>query len=247
MPRAWRRSSGPLFRQPELRIVLTGAGTSAYIGECLAPALTRMLRRRVDAIPTTDLVSSPQSYLSAETPTLMVSFGRSGNSPESLAAVELASAYVRQCSHLIVTCDADGALYQRGRVAPDSAVILLPAASNDRSFAMTSSFTGMLFAAALALRALPIGREHSDALGRLAQIAAHRSPAAAAEPGERPCDPRGLPRQPGAQGAGARGRAEDARAHRRPGNGRRRLAARLPSWTQNHPECRHAGGRLCRQ
>ena len=158
---------GPLLARADLRIVLTGAGTSAHIGECLAPALTQTLRRRVDAIPTTDLVASPQSYLSLETPTLMVSFGRSGNSPESLAALELASACVRNCAHLIVTCDVDGALYQRGHAASDSAVILLPPASNDRSFAMTSSFTGMLFAAALALRTLP-GGERSQVLARLA-------------------------------------------------------------------------------
>src|ERR1700683_1553554 len=94
----------PLLKRPELRLVLTGAGTSAHIGKCLAPALTRGLRRRVDAISTTDLVASPQSYLSAETPTLLVSFGRSGNSPESIAALERADACVRDCRHLIVTC-----------------------------------------------------------------------------------------------------------------------------------------------
>jgi tagatose-6-phosphate ketose/aldose isomerase len=71
----------PLLERSELRIVLTGAGTSAHIGKCLAPALTRSLRRRVDAIATTDLVASPPSYLSAATPTLLVSFSRSGNSP----------------------------------------------------------------------------------------------------------------------------------------------------------------------
>ena len=31
----------PLLANPELRVVLTGAGTSSFIGECLAPALTR--------------------------------------------------------------------------------------------------------------------------------------------------------------------------------------------------------------
>ncbi|MFA9215587.1 MAG: hypothetical protein ACEQSK_00635, partial [Sphingomonadaceae bacterium] len=32
---------GPLLARPDLRIILTGAGTSAYIGECLVPALLR--------------------------------------------------------------------------------------------------------------------------------------------------------------------------------------------------------------
>jgi tagatose-6-phosphate ketose/aldose isomerase len=38
------RYLGPLLADPALRIVLTGAGTSAFIGECLAPALARQLR-----------------------------------------------------------------------------------------------------------------------------------------------------------------------------------------------------------
>jgi tagatose-6-phosphate ketose/aldose isomerase len=167
----------PLLKLPELRILLTGAGTSAFIGECLAPMLTRTLRRRVDAVPTTDLVASPPSHLSTRTPTLLVSFGRSGNSPESVAALEIADAYLEHCAHLIVTCDAQGALYQRGSMAPDACVLLLPEASNDRSFAMTSSFTGMLLAAALALRAVPIAATRSRVLAHLAaQILPGRVP-----------------------------------------------------------------------
>ncbi len=53
-------SSQPLVANPYLRVVLTGAGTSAYIGDCLAPALSARLRRRVDAIATTDLLSGPE-------------------------------------------------------------------------------------------------------------------------------------------------------------------------------------------
>jgi tagatose-6-phosphate ketose/aldose isomerase len=158
----------PLLRLADLRILLTGAGTSAHIGECLAPALARTLARRVDAIPTTDLVASPQSYLTSNTPTLLVSFGRSGNSPESVAALEIADACVSRCSHLIFTCDAEGALYKRAKLAPHSYVILLPEASNDRGFAMTSSFTGMLLAAALTFRAVPTGGARTAALASLA-------------------------------------------------------------------------------
>jgi tagatose-6-phosphate ketose/aldose isomerase len=143
----------PLLARREVRIVLTGAGTSAYIGECLAPALTQLLDRRVDAIPTTDLVSSPPSYLSHTTPTLLVSFGRSGNSPESVAAVHLADALIKDCAHLIITCDAEGALAQVARKHSRARVVVLPERSNDRSFAMTSSFTGMLLTAALLLGA----------------------------------------------------------------------------------------------
>ena len=40
----------PLLAEDDLRIVLTGAGTSAFVGELLAPALTKQLRRRVEAV-----------------------------------------------------------------------------------------------------------------------------------------------------------------------------------------------------
>ena len=53
--RAWLR---PLLDRKDLRIVLTGAGTSAFVGECLAPALKKALQLRVEAIATTDLVGA---------------------------------------------------------------------------------------------------------------------------------------------------------------------------------------------
>ncbi|HEY3731520.1 MAG TPA: SIS domain-containing protein [Steroidobacteraceae bacterium] len=159
----------PLLGRSELRVVLTGAGTSAHIGKCLAPALTRIYGRRIDAIASTDLVASPHSYLSAQTPTLLVSFGRSGNSPESVAAIERADACVPDCWHLIITCDPEGALYRRARQAPRCCAILMPAAANDRSYAMTSSFTVMLLAAALVLRAVPANGARALGLARLAQ------------------------------------------------------------------------------
>ena len=100
---------GPLLAEPRLRIILTGAGTSAFAGECLAPLLSARLGRRVEAIATTDLVCAPHLYFEPDTPTLLVSFGRSGNSPESVAAIELADRLVKQLSHLVITCNAEGA------------------------------------------------------------------------------------------------------------------------------------------
>jgi tagatose-6-phosphate ketose/aldose isomerase len=140
----------PLLQLPDLRIVLSGAGSSAYVGECLAPVLTRTLGRRVEAIATTDLVAAASGWLSAGTPTLLVSFARSGNSPESAAAVEIVEGYVKRCAHLVVTCNAHGALNRRAQSLANAHAIVLPEATHDRSFAMTSSFTGMLLAAAAA-------------------------------------------------------------------------------------------------
>jgi tagatose-6-phosphate ketose/aldose isomerase len=141
----------PLAADPRLRVVLTGAGTSAYIGDCLAPALAARLRRRVEAIATTDLLSGPDLRLPSDGPTLLVSFARSGNSPESVAAVELAEQLLDgRVFHLIITCNAEGALATRAQGKRNAHVLLMPEAAHDRGFAMTSSFSAMLVAGALA-------------------------------------------------------------------------------------------------
>ncbi len=96
-----------------LRVVMSGAGTSSFIGDCLVPALSVRLQRRVEAIATTDLVSGPQLQLQSDVPTLLVSFARSGNSPESVAAVDFAERAVADVHHLIITCNAEGELAKR--------------------------------------------------------------------------------------------------------------------------------------
>ena len=138
----------PIAQNPLARIILTGAGTSAYIGQCLAAVLDRQLAARVDAVPTTDIVSCPELHLHADQPLLLVSFGRSGNSPESLQAVSLAESLVKDVRHLLVTCNREGALgSERVRQAM---TLLLPEETHDVSFAMTSSFTCMMYATLVA-------------------------------------------------------------------------------------------------
>lgn len=146
----------PLLARADLRIVLTGAGTSAFIGECLAPAMLGQ-GRRVEAVPTTDLVSGPRQFLQPAVPTLLVSFGRSGSSPESVAAVALAEQLVGEVYHLVITCNTDGALCQWAQGRNNAYAILLPDATHDRGFAMTTSFTSMLLAAAGAFGVLTPG------------------------------------------------------------------------------------------
>ncbi|MBM2618567.1 SIS domain-containing protein [Actinoplanes sp. LDG1-06] len=133
------------------RIVLTGAGTSAYAGEVLAPELARALKRPVEAIATTDIVTDPQAVVAGDRPVLLVSFARSGNSPESVAAAGLIDQLAPAAHHLVITCDADGQLARAYAGAANAAVVTLPAETNDRGFAMTSSFTSMVLAAYLCL------------------------------------------------------------------------------------------------
>ena len=140
----------PLLADRNVRIVCAGAGTSAYVGQCLAPALART-GRRADAIATTDIVSNPASAFACEAPTLVVHFARSGDSPESVAAFDLAEQLIERCHQLVITCNSEGNLLRHAQEKAPGHCIVLPDACNDRSFAMTSSFTGMLLAAAQAL------------------------------------------------------------------------------------------------
>jgi tagatose-6-phosphate ketose/aldose isomerase len=148
---ALNRFLRPLLERAATRVILTGAGTSAFIGECLAPYLAAKLPCRVEAIPTTDLVSAPHLYFEAGTPTLLVSFGRSGDSPESIAALDLANSIVGDIHHLAITCNPAGALARKVGSIGNGMTILLPEETHDRSFAMTSSFSCMTYAALAAL------------------------------------------------------------------------------------------------
>ncbi|GAB7067625.1 SIS domain-containing protein [Mycobacterium hodleri] len=161
-PDAWREVAGrtdedaaaflaELVARPDLRIILTGAGSSAFAGEIAAPALRRHLGRRVEAIPTTDIVAGPLDFLERHTPTLMVSFGRSGNSPESLATTALADELVDEVWHLVLTCDRDGKLGREHVGRANSLVVYMPERTNDVGFAMTSSLTSMLLSCLLML------------------------------------------------------------------------------------------------
>jgi tagatose-6-phosphate ketose/aldose isomerase len=54
------------------KLILTGAGTSAYIGLSLRGSFQRHLRINSESIATTDLVTHPQDYISSEDKILMV-------------------------------------------------------------------------------------------------------------------------------------------------------------------------------
>ena len=161
-PRVWRQVGGlvgagvrgfvtPLLDRPDARVLLVGAGTSAFAGEVLAPGLRRALARRVEAVPTTDVVANPVEYLAGDVPTLMVSFARSGDSPESAAATDLADRVLSEVRHLVLTCNPQGRLARAYGGQDRAHVLLMPEAADDQGFAMTSSFTSMTLAAMVGL------------------------------------------------------------------------------------------------
>lgn len=130
------------------KIILTGAGTSAFIGYSLEGAIQRKKEITTISLSTTHLVSHPQDYFETNVPTLMISFARSGNSPESVAAVNLADKHCKNCYHLIITCNSDGSLAKHS-FKNSSFVFVLPEEANDKSLAMTGSYSGMLLSALL--------------------------------------------------------------------------------------------------
>ena len=70
------RLVGDVTSDGDFDIILTGAGTSEYVGRALYPALLQKLQGRVHAIGTTDIVASPELFISPERKTLLVSFAR---------------------------------------------------------------------------------------------------------------------------------------------------------------------------
>lgn len=133
------------------KIILTGAGTSAYIGLSLHGIFSRSLGIHTDAVPTTEFVSHPANYFFSDETIMLVSFARSGNSPESTAVVDLADKLCKKCFHVIITCDPDGQLAGWQSNSP-KLLIVLPLESNDKSLAMTGSYSGMLLCGLLIAR-----------------------------------------------------------------------------------------------
>lgn len=128
----------------DLEIILTGAGTSAFSGEVIEPYLHQLTQKSVRAIATTDIVANPLGYFSPDKPTLLISYARSGNSPESVATVQLAKQLIPNLYQIVITCNKDGKLAQFSRDDKSALLLLMPEETNDLSFAMTSSCTSMI-------------------------------------------------------------------------------------------------------
>ena len=161
-PRVWRKAYDIIrSRKAEIQdflnanldkdftIVLTGAGTSAYIGDALEPALSKV-KRGVRAIATTDIITDPGLYFDENSKVLLVSFARSGNSPESVGAVKAVEKTAGKVARVFITCNEDGELAKMK--GSNILTILLPPETNDVSLAMTSSYSTMLIVCSMIAR-----------------------------------------------------------------------------------------------
>jgi tagatose-6-phosphate ketose/aldose isomerase len=123
------------IREHSSQTIITGAGTSAYAAGAIESAWPGSR-----AIPTTDVLTLPTRHL--QPVSMVLSLARSGNSPESVAAVDRIQRFFPALPQYAITCNAEGALARHPKVR----AIVLDPRTNDRSLAMTSSFSNMVLA-----------------------------------------------------------------------------------------------------
>jgi tagatose-6-phosphate ketose/aldose isomerase len=122
-------------RLQNARVVLAGAGTSAYAASSVATAWPR-----ARAIPTTDLLIDTERYL--RDVGAVISLARSGDSPESPAVVERIRSLRPDILQFAIVCDEKGALSDSSL---DGLIVLDPR-TNDKSLVMTSAFSNLVLA-----------------------------------------------------------------------------------------------------
>jgi tagatose-6-phosphate ketose/aldose isomerase len=138
---------GDLGPADRLSVLLTGAGTSDYIGRALEAVLRREWQCEVAAVASTELLTNMEDYLLPDRKYLLISLSRSGDSSEGVALIQHAlERYPARIRHLVVTCNRAGAMAQQFAGNPGLASIVLDEAVNDRGLAMTSSFSNLVVA-----------------------------------------------------------------------------------------------------
>jgi tagatose-6-phosphate ketose/aldose isomerase len=131
--RAASEQLGLTRRLSRVRVLLTGAGSSAYAASSVASAWPGAM-----AVPTTDLLVDAERYLLDVG--AVISLARSGDSPESAAVVDRVRALHPEILQLAITCNHDSRLAQSGL---DGLIVLDPR-TNDRSLVMTGSFSNLV-------------------------------------------------------------------------------------------------------
>ena len=167
----WQNTLAEIFQQPELwrqtaessasvagqrleqarrnrLLVLTGSGSSHYVGECIAPAIQRGAGRSAQAFGSGELLLDKSGLLPLQRPLLLVSFARSGSSPESTALISSCLGREPSIEHLVLTCNPSGKLAQRWGAGVERRVTVhvLDPRTCDKSLVMTSSFTNLALA-----------------------------------------------------------------------------------------------------
>lgn len=140
----FKRFLDPIFQTKNVKIILTGAGSSAFVGDCSAGYLRRALDLDVESVDSTDIAAAPENYFLKDRPTLLISYSKSGNSPESLAVIQEAQQLINDIYFLNITCNKEGQLAKMKISQERSMSMVLPEETNDSAYAATVSFTTML-------------------------------------------------------------------------------------------------------
>jgi tagatose-6-phosphate ketose/aldose isomerase len=134
--------TAPLEKRPI--VLLIGAGTSDFIGESLALLIRQRWGCEATAVASTELLPNVSEYVIPGRRYLWISFSRSGDSPEGVNVLEQALEVYPEISHLVITCNPNSRMAGLAANHPHACTAVLDDAVNDRSLAMTSSFTNMV-------------------------------------------------------------------------------------------------------
>ena len=134
-------------------VILTGAGSSECAARSIENVLRRRLRCEVVTVPSSHLVTHCETIFLPERNYLLISFTRSGNSPESVAAFRHVESQFPRVIQAVITCNEDGELTRLAMDNPATLLLLLPEETNDKSVAVTGSFSGLALAGLFLARA----------------------------------------------------------------------------------------------
>ncbi|HXF06117.1 MAG TPA: SIS domain-containing protein [Blastocatellia bacterium] len=150
----------PLSRYAE--IVFTGCGSSYHISLCAARAWQQLTGRRTLALPSSELLHFPESYLGRESAPLVFAISRSGGTDETLLVVERLRSYCRTTVIAVVAQEGT----PLGRSA-DAELAFVEC--HERSIVTTQAFTGMLYGLLLLGDSLG-GLYHASELRRIPDL-----------------------------------------------------------------------------
>ena len=119
-------------------MLLMGCGSTYYLAQALAPWVTQVLGVAARAVPSSELALGDGWTLGTGHRPLVVALSRSGATSETAMAVRLAKE--RGCRVAVVTC------YPASELAALADVTVALPEGQERSFAQTRSFAGMLVA-----------------------------------------------------------------------------------------------------
>lgn len=120
-------------------MLLVGCGSTYYLAQALAPWVVEVLGVPARAVPSSELALGTRWTVSPGQRPLVVALSRSGATSETVMAVQVAKE--RGCRVAVVTC------YPESELAAEADVTVALPEGQERSFAQTRSFAGMLVAA----------------------------------------------------------------------------------------------------